>query len=414
MLLGAVWVLAYNVGVLRRIRIPAALWRLSTAYVASNRFRTGLTLTMFALVVLSLTVSAVLLTVTRRAYADPEAVTGGWDIHVTSTQPPRDLRQALIDGGVVSPDAFTAIGAASPLQVQAIQTDTGSRWSSANLIVVDNGFVSGVRTPIVGGADWSRLSQPGTAIVGAGLLRAVPNRLQLHDGEGRDFHPTVLWLRDSRGTHPAVRVSVVGLADARGPLGNSIVVNGATLAGWPAPDAGGYYLSVPPGVNGRDLAAGISLSAPDLSASTIGDELRLVQGVRGLLNMILQGFMGVGLLAGVAALGTLSTRAVVERRRQIGVLRAVGFSSRSVSVGLLVESGLTAVLGAGLGVAVGLFVAESTVEFLGRLNPELRFSIPWDQIGLVVLVALTAALLMTVLPARSAGRLTPAEALREA
>ena len=50
MLLGAVWILAYNVGLLRRLRAPAALWRLSTAYVASNRFRTGLTLAMFALV----------------------------------------------------------------------------------------------------------------------------------------------------------------------------------------------------------------------------------------------------------------------------------------------------------------------------------------------------------------------------
>ena len=124
--------------------------------------------------------------------------------------------------------------------------------------------------------------------------------------------------------------------------------------------------------------------------------------------------MGVGLLAGVAALGTLSTRSVVERKRQIGIMRAVGFSARAVSAGLLVESTLVTLLGAGLGVCVGLFVAQNTVAFLSRLNPELRFSIPWDQIALVVLVALAAALLMTILPARTAARLTPAEALREA
>jgi putative ABC transport system permease protein len=129
--------------------------------------------------------------------------------------------------------------------------------------------------------------------------------------------------------------------------------------------------------------------------------------------MILQGFMGVGLLAGVAALGTLSTRAVVERRRQIGILRALGFPARAVSLGLLVESGVVALLGAGLGVAVGLFVAQSTVLFLARQSPELRFSIPWDQLGAIVVVALGAALLMTILPARQAGRMTPAESLRE-
>jgi putative ABC transport system permease protein len=419
MLLGSVWVLAYNVGVLRRVRAPAALWRLSTAYVAANRFRTGLTLTMFALVVLSLTVSAVMLTATRVAYADPDAVTGGWDIHVQSSLPPRDLRADLAFSGVVSPDAFATIGQASPLMVEAIQTGaTGqARWAAVNVLAVDDEFLNGARTPVVAGdsAAWRILAtRPGTAIVGAGLLRAVPNRLRVQDGEGRDFHNVVLWLRDTRGTQPAVRVEVIGLADARGPLGNQVIVNTPTLSGWPAPDNGGYYLSVPAGTNARELAAGLNLSAPDLKASTVGDELRLVQGVRGLLNMILTGFMGVGLLAGVAALGTLSTRAVVERRRQIGVLRALGFTARAVSAGLLVESGVVALLGAGLGVGVGLFVAQNTVSFLSRLSPELRFSIPWDQIGLVVLLSLGAALLMTLLPARQAAQLTPAEALREA
>jgi putative ABC transport system permease protein len=414
MLLGAVWVVAYNVGLLRRLRAPAAMWRLSTAYVAANRFRTGLTLTMFALVVLSLTVSAVMLTATRVAYADPDAVTGGWDIHVTSTLPPRDLATDLAGSGVVSPDAFSAIGAASPLLIEGIQTDAaGARWAPIRVLAVDDAFVRGVRTPLMAGGSWSQLTRPGTAIVGAGLLRSVPNRLRVIAGEGSDFHQVTLWLRDTRGTQPAVRVEVVGVADGRGPLGNQVVVNAATLAGWPPPENGGYYLSVPAGANARELAAGLNLAAPDLKASTIGDELRLVQGVRGLLNMILQGFMGVGLLAGVAALGTLSTRAVVERRRQIGVLRSLGFTARAVSFGLLVESAVVALLGAALGVGVGLFVAQNTVTFLSAVSPELRFSIPWDQLALVVLVSLGAALLMTILPARQAGKLTPAEALRE-
>ncbi|HEV7663745.1 MAG TPA: FtsX-like permease family protein [Chloroflexota bacterium] len=417
MLLGAVWVLAYNVGVLRRLRAPAVLWRLSTAYVAANRFRTGLTLTMFALVVLSLTVSAVLLTATRVAYADPDALTGGWDIHAVSSLPPRDLRAELTASGVVSADAFAVIGGASPLLVEGIQTDVaGARWAGLSVLAVDAAFIDGARTPLVGGdsAAWRSLTRPGTAIAGAGLLKAVQNRLQIKDGEGSDFRPTVVWLRDPRSAQRAVRVDVVGVADARGPFGSSLVVNAATLAGWPPPETGGYYLAVPSGANARELAAGLNVAASDLKATTIGDELRLVQGVRGLLNIILQGFMGVGLLAGVAALGTLSTRAVVERRRQIGVLRALGVSARNISLGLLAESAVVALLGAGLGVGVGLFVAQSTVTFLSRLSPELRFAIPWEQIALVVVVALGAALLMTLLPARQAARLSPAEALRDA
>jgi putative ABC transport system permease protein len=415
MLLGAVWVVAYNVGLLRGTRAGAALWRLSTAYVAANRFRTGLTLAMFALVVLSLTLSAVLLTATRDAYADPEAVTGGWDIRVDTSGPPRDLRADLAAGGVVAPEAFSAIAGASQLRAEAIQIDApGGRWQPFALTVVDDEFARAGRGPLVAGAvdGWQALARPGTAIVGAGLLQPASNRLRLQANVGTDFLPVVLWLRDTRETRPTARVTVVGLADARGPFGNSIVVGAATLAGWASPDRASYVLSVPAGANARELAAGISLSGTDLRARTIGDELRLVQGVRGLLSMILQGFMGVGLLAGVAALGTLSTRAVVERRRQIGVLRALGFTARAVSLGLLAESTLVSLLGAALGVALGLYVARNTIAFLVRQNPELRFAIPWEQLVMIVLVAVGAALLMTVLPARQAGRLTPAEALR--
>ncbi|HET6318168.1 MAG TPA: FtsX-like permease family protein [Chloroflexota bacterium] len=414
MLLGAVWVIAYNVGLLRGRRTSLPLWRLSTAYVAANRFRTGLTLAMFALVVLSLTLSAVMLTATRDAYADPEAATGGWDIRVDTTSPPRDLRADLAAGGVVSPDAL-AIGAGSALRVDALQPDAASaRWQPATLTVIDEEFARAARAPLVAGPSdaWLALAQPGTAIVGAGLLQPAANRLRLRASEGRAFEPVMLWLRDTRETRQAVRVDVVGLADSRGPFGNTIVVGASTLAGWAPPERGSYFLSVPVGANARELAAAVALSAPDLQARTIGDDLRLVQGVRGLLSMILQGFMGVGLLAGVAALGTLSTRAVVERRRQIGILRSLGFTARGVSLGLLAEALMIAFLGAVLGVAIGLYVARNTIAFLVRQSPELRFSIPWEQLGVIVLIAVGAALLMTVLPARQAGRLTPAEALR--
>ncbi len=414
MLLGAVWVIAYNVGLLRGRRTGMALWRLSTAYVAANRFRTGLTLAMFALVVLSLTLSAVMLTATRDAYADPEAATGGWDIRVDTTTPPRDLRADLAASAVLSPDTFTAIGGASTLRAEAIQADAAAaRWQPVTLTIVDDEFARSARAPLLGSSDdWQALSRPGRAIVGAGLLQPAANRLRVQAQEGRAFKPTVLWLRDTRQTQQAVRVEVVGLADARGPFGNTILVNGSTLAGWATPDRGSYLLSVPAGANARELAAAVALSAPDLQARTIGDELRLVQGVRGLLSMILQGFMGVGLLAGVAALGTLSTRAVVERRRQIGILRSLGFTARGVSLGLLVEALMVALLGAVLGVAIGLYVARNTIAFLVRQSPELRFSAPWEQLAVIVLIAVGAALLMTVLPARQAGRLTPAEALR--
>ena len=138
-----------------------------------------------------------------------------------------------------------------------------------------------------------------------------------------------------------------------------------------------------------------------------------MQGVRGLLTTVLQGYMAIGLISGLAALAVISARAVVERRRQLGTLRALGASGRAITTMLLLESGLVAGAGALLGIGVGLVVANQIVDILVRQTPELRFTIPWDQLGMLIGVVLVTGLLTTIVPARQAGRLAPAEALRE-
>ena len=421
LLLGAVWVIAYNIGLLRLVqRRGGVVWRLSVAYTAAHRFRTGLTLAMFGLVVLSLTLAAVLLTATTRAFGDPVAATGGWDIRAESTAPPTDIRPALEQGGLPS-DAFSAVGGLGPVNVQALQVDAGvsGSWQSATVDEVDQGFLQGVGARLTGSttdaADtWQTLAtRPGTAVVGARLLHGVAPSLRVTAQEGSQFRPTVLWIRDARSTQAAVRLDVVGIVDARGPFGNAILVGPGTLAGWPAPDRSSYFFAVPSGTDARNLAEAINLAQPSLQAQPIGEQLRLIQGVRGLLTIILQGFMGVGILAGIAALGTISLRAVVERRRQIGVLRSLGVGARGIGLGLLSEAALVASLGCLVGFAVGLAVAYETVDLLAARNPELRFSVPWDQLALIAALALLATLAMTALPAARAGRLSPAAALRD-
>lgn len=423
LLLGVVWLMAYNVGLLRVRRGGGLLWRLSVAYTAAHRFRTGLTLGMFGLVVLSLTLAAVLLTVTTQAYGDPAAATGGWDIRADSAQPPRDVAAELQAGGL-SPDAFSALGAAGAVPVEAVQLGPealSASWAAATLQVVDERYAHGATTRLTGAsaddrATWDTLAaRPGTAIVGAALLSGTgsPPGLRVAAQEGRGFRPVVLWLRDTRSTRPPVRLEVVGIADSRGPFGSAIVTGAGSVAVWPPPQRTSYFFSVPAGSSARELAAGISLAVPDLHASPIGEELRLVQGIRGLLELVLQGFMGVGMLAGVAALGTISMRAVVERRRQIGVLRALGLASRGIGLGLMVEAGTVATLGTVAGVAVGLAVARGTVELLVGRNPELRFAVPWEQLLLIGLAAVGASLVMTAFPAAQAARLSPADALRD-
>ena len=107
-----------------------------------------------------------------------------------------------------------------------------------------------------------------------------------------------------------------------------------------------------------------------------------------------------------------SMRAVVERRQQIGVLRALGFRRQMVRLSLLLELSLVALLGIGLGTALGLALTRRLVEHLGRQYPEIVFGVPWAQIGLVAAGAYFAALALSAIPLWQIGRIEPAEALR--
>jgi putative ABC transport system permease protein len=131
----------------------------------------------------------------------------------------------------------------------------------------------------------------------------------------------------------------------------------------------------------------------------------------GFFNM-LRGFLGLGLIVGIAALGVIASRSVVERRQQIGVLRAIGFQRRMVRSTFLLESSLVAILGTLLGVGLGLALAQQLVASFGKDDSTIHLVVPWLQIGGIALLAYAASLLTTYLPAWQAARVYPAEALR--
>jgi len=118
------------------------------------------------------------------------------------------------------------------------------------------------------------------------------------------------------------------------------------------------------------------------------------------------------LLVGIAALGVISLRSVVERRAQIGVLRAIGYRRSMVLASFLMESSFIALLGIFLGVALGTLLSYNLVSFMGEQIPGLTFNLPWAQLGVIVLIAYAFSLLTTYLPARQASRIYPAQALR--
>ena len=122
--------------------------------------------------------------------------------------------------------------------------------------------------------------------------------------------------------------------------------------------------------------------------------------------------MALGLIVGIAALGVIATRSVVERRQQIGMLRAIGFKRRMVQGSFLLESSFVAILGTGIGCLLGLLLGHQVVDYSGKSDPSLHFVVPWLQVLGITIGTYLASLLTTFLPAWQASRVYPAEALR--
>ena len=147
--------------------------------------------------------------------------------------------------------------------------------------------------------------------------------------------------------------------------------------------------------------------------SNIGEEVEGAFASSNQFFRLMQGYLGLGLLVGIAGLSVVMVRAVRERRRTIGVLRALGFRARTVQRAFMAEATLVAVegvvTGAVLGVLTTWLMFQNSAAFSG-LNT--GFPIAWASIGLTVGVALVASLLATIRPAQRAAQIKPAVALR--
>ena len=128
-----------------------------------------------------------------------------------------------------------------------------------------------------------------------------------------------------------------------------------------------------------DAATAIEAAFFDNGVETLNvkESIADAQAAQKALFNLLIGFMSLGLLVGIAALGVISARAVVERRHGIGVLRAIGFSPGMVQLSFLVETSYLAILGIGLGPGAGSDLLRRTHrrDAFGRAGGGVRAAV---------------------------------------
>ena len=141
--------------------------------------------------------------------------------------------------------------------------------------------------------------------------------------------PIQLWIADPNAGR-AVRLTVIGVVDNRAFNTYGIITpaRNVAAAGFPAAPPTTYYFKVAPGVDPHTAAHRVEAAylPYGLEATNMAEQLDEGLGPKQVLSYVLEGFVGLTLLMGVAALGLIAARAVVERRHAVGTMRALGYT----------------------------------------------------------------------------------------
>ena len=444
MVSAAVWTVMYNADLLLRALTFATarfgqlrpVLVTAVAYPMSNKFRTGLTLAMFSLVIFSLMVISILAEIFGTQFADAETITGGWhiDARVNPRTPIEDIRRNIDEEPDLRIDDFEAIGGYTWMGLQARHLEGKSqKWEGMGVRAASDEFLKASQYKFkmiaegygtTGDEVWQAvMSDPSLAVVGGNVVSSSEGADHQDSWLEKPFYKDEkmsvvdVEVREPR-TGAVVQLKVIGVLDRIHENPWSMIVSKSILDDaipFPVPITN-YRFRVADGVDAKGVARSMEASflAHGMDTEVLEEELeKEAAGARTFFRIFI-GFMALGLLVGVAALGVVSTRAVVERRQQIGVLRAIGYRRRMIQLSFLLESSFIALLGILIGTSLGIVLGWQAYTDIKEDEgiDTIRFSIPWIQIGVILAVTYAASLLATFLPARQASRTLPAEALR--
>ena len=186
----------------------------------------------------------------------------------------------------------------------------------------------------------------------------------------------------------------------------TLSLDGFDALGVPPTDRA-VYVTAAPGTDRASIRSGIEATVKDLPTVGVNDQAEFAEQQRGPIDRLLFiVYALLGLAVVIAVLGIVNTLAlsVVERVREIGLLRAVGLSRRQLRTMLRLESVAIAVLGAVLGIVLGLAFAVALQRSLVDDGIDV-LAVPWGQLALFIGVAAVVGVLAALWPGRRAARL---------
>ena len=410
--------------------------KMGVAYPLANRFRTGMTIAMFSLVIFALVMMSVINSDMLKLYSTQDA-RGSWDViaQTDRNNPVPDLLATLRAAGSPVASQIVAAGHMTPAQwfgsQEVRQAGRAAGWTKYSVVAADPAFFDANAAKLEdrarGYASDAAVYQaiktrPNLAVVDFGpfntssMFSSLAWAIQGVTFTNNQFDAFPVQFRDPVSGR-STTVTIIGVLSARIPSGlmTGVLTNAQTFASvYGLPDYLVTALRLAPGVNSDKAAKAIkaTLVTKGVQAVSIQTMINDATALSVGELRIFQVFLALGLFVGIAGLGVIAFRSVVERRQQIGMLRAIGYQRAAVTLSFVLESSFIAVMGIASGVAGALILSRNllTSNYFGTAVP--AFSIPWLEIILFIALAFGFALLMTYWPSRRAANVVIAEALR--
>ncbi len=443
----AVWLLMCNTKILiailnlmlSRFSGLKAVTKTAISYPMASKFRTGLTVAMFALIIFTLMIFSILNGLQDITSEQPERVTGGYDIKGTIS-PDLPISGDIKDS--LNMFDFTIVAGASVVPVEVKESDgENTTYKRSRLVSLEDDFIQSTQWRMAhfdakyGATDqdiWrSLVDNPELVVASASIIPSgdpfgPPDRSfktsYLSPGDLKKMSSFSVDMKKRRDSLEPENVIVIGVIE-RLASGTGFGSESATfyssrsLASKITEEhipLDTFYFSLKDKSVASDYSQKLEklFLANGMNAESLLDELEKERATNNAFNKLFQGFSGLGLIVGVAAIGVLSVRAVVERRQSIGVLRAIGFTSSMIRTQFLIESSFITLLG--IVVGIGLGILQSWLIFL-EISKELegaKFVIPIGDVGILIGITIIASILASVIPANEASKIYPAEALR--
>ncbi len=447
MVLGGVWMVSYNLDLVMRLLMRAAggirgvapVLRSAMAYPMKNRMRTGLTMAMFSMVIFSIVFMSVFIRAQTAILSDAESIAGGYDVFavVSYNSPIRNIEQALDEKGF-DPADFQAVAGTSLIPMEIRQPGAPSQdWEEYVVNGVDNAYLESNDFQFLIMAQgyesarevWEGLrDNPGLAVISTEAVPATGSagfsfsgmfQLEGVDLDDEVMSPIPVQVRRTvpgEGGTQTIETDLTIIAVLDSIINYGVYTSQQTVdqaSPYPIPVTT-YLFKLSDGVDAKETADALeeAFLGYGMQAEAIEQQLQEANRISHTINALLTGFMGLGLVVGIAALGVISTRAVVERRHEIGILRAIGFRSGNVQAAFLLESTIVATLGILIGTALALALSYLVLDSMKDDYQNLSFQMPWLELGIIAGVSWAASMLMTAIPAWRASKIAPAEALR--